>query len=66
MCNSMKQNWLIEELGWELLPSTSSAWDGLSSCYPSLLRKLQAEFLGARERYFGDWLRAVEAPKSAK
>lgn len=66
MCNSVKQNWLIEELGWELLSSTSSAWDGLSSCYPSLLRKLQPEWPGARERYFRDWLRAVEASESAK
>jgi hypothetical protein len=66
MCNSMKQNWLIEELGWELLPSTSTAWDGLASCYPALLRRLQPEWLEARKTYFRDWLRVVDSSSSAK
>jgi 5-methylcytosine-specific restriction endonuclease McrA len=37
MCNSIKQNWLLEELRWDLLPSSSGNWDGLTSAYPKLV-----------------------------
>lgn len=38
MCNSIKQNWLIEELGWTLRPVTPDSWDGLSSLYTELAK----------------------------
>jgi hypothetical protein len=37
MCNSIKQNWLIEELRWDLLPSSVIPWDGLTKAYPNIL-----------------------------
>jgi hypothetical protein len=41
-------------------------WDGLSSSYPSLVRKLQPDWPKARGRYFSDWLHAVEAAGKMK
>src|SRR5713101_6697235 len=38
MCNSMKQNWTVEELGWQVREiSTQETWDGLSNSFPKLL-----------------------------
>jgi len=36
-CNSIKQNWTLEELGWSRLQAAPQPWDGLSSAYPSLV-----------------------------
>ena len=36
-CNSIKQNWTLEELGWSRLQGAPQPWDGLSSSYPSLV-----------------------------
>jgi HNH endonuclease len=61
MCNSIKQNWLIEELRWELRPIEPNAdWDGLSASLHELLRIYEDRHEGARIPYFRDWLKAVQ------
>lgn len=55
MCNSMKGGWLLEELGWSILPITDRDWDGLSSAYPAL-----CELLPEGQRILHRrWLRAL-------
>lgn len=53
MCNSIKQNWLLEELRWTLLPISDQEWDGLCSLYAKLIPLLPKEQLGYHQR----WLR---------
>lgn len=60
LCNSVKQNWLIEELRWELRPIPNATdWDGLSVIYPDLLKRALAQCADASKPYFGIWLRAL-------
>jgi hypothetical protein len=60
MCNSIKQNWTIEELGWELQPILQDdPWDGLSNRFPALLEACELRFPAARIPYFRNWLRAL-------
>jgi hypothetical protein len=37
-CNSIKADFELEQLGWELLPIANDGWDGLVSLYPALWR----------------------------
>jgi hypothetical protein len=60
MCNSTKQNWSVEELGWEVMPVCTSDWDGLARSYAALYEFLRPQYPEARASYFQDWLRAVE------
>jgi len=62
MCNSMKQNWTVEELGWRVREiSSHETWDGLSSSFPMLLEVSAARFEQARIPYFRDWLRTIQS-----
>lgn len=56
-CNSIKQNWLLEELCWELRPVElgSSAWDGLTGEYARLCSAAGLE----RNKYHSAWLAAL-------
>jgi hypothetical protein len=38
LCNSIKADFELEQLGWELLPIANDGWDGLVSLYPALWR----------------------------
>jgi hypothetical protein len=56
----MKQNWLVEELGWEVNPVLGDpSWDGLAAVYPALHAHLREEYPEAGSTYFRNWLRAV-------
>ena len=60
MCNSVKQNWTVEELRWELQPiPEAEAWQGLADRYAPLLEYCEPRFEVARIPYFRRWLRAV-------
>jgi 5-methylcytosine-specific restriction endonuclease McrA len=56
-CNSIKQQWLLEELRWSLLPPREPVgeWDGLSDPYLALCRATGAD----RDRYHAAWVRAL-------
>lgn len=54
MCNSIKQNWLIEELRWTLQPTVAKDWDGLSFLYPKIIA-----LLPVRPSYYDRWLNAL-------
>lgn len=56
MCNSIKQNWLIEELRWQLAPITDTNWDGLASLLASLLEESKIQLTP----YYANWLRAQQ------
>jgi hypothetical protein len=61
MCNSIKQNWLVEELRWHLHPvPTDDGWDGLCGHYPELLRLFESRYPEARIAYFREWRRALQ------
>lgn len=65
MCNSIKQNWLIDELRWQIQPIGITDWNGLSSRLPSLCEIANL----AHEPYFEKWLRAlaqVEHPQKCQ
>ncbi len=62
MCNSIKQNWLIEELRWTLLPIRDREWDGLCSLYPRLIPLLPKQ----RGGYYERWLRALAGTTRTK
>ena len=55
MCNSIKQNWLVEELRWQTHPVDSDHWDGLSATLPQLCEIAQL----TKSPYFARWLRAI-------
>jgi 5-methylcytosine-specific restriction endonuclease McrA len=55
MCNSMKQNWLVEELRWQIRPPTSTCWDGLAGYYPRLCAVIDA----GQQSVHKKWLAAV-------
>jgi HNH endonuclease len=57
MCNSIKQNWLLDELRWSIKPSSTIVWDGLSSALGSLLQIAAMPVTP----YYRNWLRAVES-----
>jgi len=61
MCNSIKQNWLVEELRWELkaVPEAGT-WDGLTGTYPALLKACEDEHPACRSSYYRGWLRALK------
>lgn len=62
MCNSMKQNWLIEELRWTEREVTPSAWDGLCSLYLKLAQVVPE----AEAAYHRRWLRAIQQSAQVK
>lgn len=57
MCNSIKQNWLLEELRWELLqePPPAESWDGLSGSYLQLHRLAALPW----DRYHEAWIKVL-------
>ncbi|MDA1313550.1 MAG: HNH endonuclease [Acidobacteria bacterium] len=60
MCNSIKQNWLVDELRWAVRPApVGSSWDGLCSQYAGLLEMAKECSDGADLPYFRDWSSAV-------
>jgi hypothetical protein len=62
LCNSIKQNWLVEELRWEVRPVRDEMdWDGLTRTYPELLKAVQSAQQGAHIAYFKNWLRALQS-----
>jgi len=62
MCNSMKQNWTVEELGWKVNKvSPGETWDGLPNSFPMLLKTCADRFENAGIPYFQDWLGSVQA-----
>lgn len=54
MCNSIRQNWLVEELRWELRPPGPGGWDGLAWAFPELARLVS----GLPQAYCRRWLAA--------
>ena len=61
MCNSIKQNWLVEELRWDLRPvSADGEWDGLCGRYADLLLLFESRYPEARLGYFREWRRALK------
>jgi len=54
-CNDMKSQWLLAELRWEMRPSPSEDWDGLSGVYVSLCRMMNT----VDDPYHHTWLRAL-------
>lgn len=56
MCNSIKQNWLKEELRWMLLPAPSDSWDGLALLYLELLNLAPEQ---GRSAYHRNWRNAL-------
>lgn len=56
MCNSMKQNWLLEELRWQAFSPATSDWDGFVGIYPRLCEVIEA----GTESYHRRWLMAVK------
>lgn len=62
-CNSMKQNWLLEELRWEMLSVPNTKWDGLSSLY----QKLRTRTPDGESPYHAEWQRVIDmARKTAQ
>jgi hypothetical protein len=59
MSNSIKQNWSVEDLGWEAMPVPVFDWDGLAFWYPALLERVRVECPKARTQYFENWLKVV-------
>lgn len=55
-CNSIKQNWLLDEMRWNLLPVSKCCWDGLSSLYPKLVSLAGFE----KKQYYRRWLLALD------
>jgi hypothetical protein len=56
VCNTLKSDLLLEELGWRLLPIPASTWDGLTSLYPALWERA-----GRPNGSHRQWLRAFGA-----
>lgn len=56
MCNSIKQNWVVEELRWEIRPISALTWDGLSASFGTLLKAAEVPVT----TYYHNWLKAVE------
>jgi hypothetical protein len=60
MCNSIKQNWLVEELRWAIQPvADGMEWDGLSSYYCDMLRICEGRYQVASAIYFRRWRDAI-------
>jgi HNH endonuclease len=62
MCNSIKQAWLIEELGWQLRPPAADEdWDGLSSQFLDLLKSVREriKLTEQQKTYFTKWKDAM-------
>ena len=57
MCNSVKQNWTLDELGWPRIESPSRSWDGLAHLYPELVAAVWRE--PPLPNYHLSWLRAL-------
>ena len=58
-CNTMKQSWLVEELGWQVEDGPVSAWDGLVGVYEEAMRQISG---AAVSDYHRRWLRALKDP----
>ena len=56
MCNSIKQNWLVEELRWELLTPNDPSWNGLVLEYLPLLK-----VVNDGSEYHRSWTKAVRS-----
>jgi 5-methylcytosine-specific restriction endonuclease McrA len=58
MCNSVKQNWLLDELRWEInpIPPSATAWDGLAGAVGGMLRLAAIPMTP----YYRNWLKAIE------
>jgi hypothetical protein len=60
--NSIKSNWLLEELGWKLhSPGELDEWDGLLNWFMSYVR-VHPEVL--KDRYLDSWNRAAKQDNS--
>lgn len=58
MCQSMKQNWLLDEIRWQILPVSEDPWNGLAYVTPGLLGLLGSKVPpGSNIRR---WARVVE------
>ena len=54
-CQHTKGTRLLDELGWDLLPSAESEWDGLIARYPALCSAANL----SSERWHRSWLREL-------
>ncbi len=61
MCNSIKQNWLLEELRWELRSAGPGGWNGLAWSFPELTRLVP----GLPRAYCRRWLAALDQARAA-
>lgn len=64
MCNSVKGNWLLDELGWGIAEPATGDWDGLTSSYGPLLRLAEQHpdrgLSDSQRRYHAAWLAELE------
>ena len=54
-CNLTKSNFTLEQLGWEILPTGSDQWDGLSGRLPDLISLMPSVL-----PYFTQWASALQ------
>jgi hypothetical protein len=60
--NSIKSNWTLKELGWELIsPGSIKEWDGLTSIFISIIEK-DKELL--KDNYIAKWYRLSKSMNS--
>ncbi len=57
MCNSIKQQWLVDELRWQIAPVQAADYDGLTGLYGALVEATGA----SAEPYHRRWMRALQA-----
>jgi hypothetical protein len=62
MCNSIKQNWLLKELRWNIKPRSTIEWCGLADSLGDLLQVAAMPVT----QYYRNWLRAVEQGRQAE
>jgi len=61
LCNSMKQNYALEELEWDLLARPTDPWDGLSGVLEAIV-----EHQSLTKGYYRTWIRALRKPEDIR
>lgn len=62
--NSIKANWTLEELNWELCPAGDiNTWDGMTKWYTEYLES-HKEFL--KTQYYRNWYNAILRAKKSQ
>ena len=58
LCNSMKQNYTLSELEWNLMPRSTSSWDGLSASLAPIVDRNRLS-----KSYYRAWVSALRNPE---